>query len=632
MSQIHTPVAEDSARAIRPARAATASRAAVAAAAPRAFARWADVLVVLVLIAAAYGVVAAAMRWAAPLTPSTHISLSPFALPVYAGLSTLRMALAYVLSLVFSLVYARVAVASRGAERVMIPLLDILQSIPILSFLPGVVLALVALFPRSNVGLELAAILLIFTSQAWNMAFSFYHSLLIIPRDLREASRIYRLSRWQRFTRLELPFGMIPLIWNSMMSWAGGWFFLMAAEQFTLGSHSFELPGLGSYLQTAANAGNVGTLLLGLATLIAVIVLLDQLLWRPLIAWADRFKLEQTASGEPPRSAVLRVLRRSALLDWVGARLVAPATEALDSRLSRPRPAGVNAVVVAPGPVAGGSDGRGEVAGVHQGVRRTPLRAWRSRVSGQTWGRIASLALVGLLALVSVVGTLAAVRLLAQVSLGDWGGLLVGAGATLLRTVVALAIGVAWTVPLGVAIGLNPRLARRAQPFVQMVASVPATALFPALLLILLGLPGGLNIAAVALMLLGTQWYLLFNVIAGAMAIPGDLREASAIYRLRGWRRWRLLILPAIFPSLITGLITASGGAWNASIVAEYVSFNNHVYSTVGLGATIARSANSQQYGLLLAATLVMAVIVVAINRLVWRRLYRLAERRFRLE
>ncbi|HKS70626.1 MAG TPA: ABC transporter permease subunit, partial [Ktedonobacterales bacterium] len=414
---------------------------------------------------------------------------------------------------------------------------------------------------------------------------------------------------------------------NSMMSWAGGWFFLMAAEQFTLGSHSFQLPGLGSYLQTAANAGDVGALLLGLATLIAVIVLLDQLLWRPLIAWSDRFKLEQTASGEPPRSAVLRVLRRSALLDWIGTRFITPATEALDTRLSRPRLAGVNAVVVASGPVTGG-DGRGATVG----VRRTPLREWSSRVSGQTWGRIAGIALVGLLALVSVVGTLAAVRLLAQVSLGEWGGLLVAAGATLLRTIVALAIGVAWTVPLGVAIGLNPRLARRAQPFVQMVASVPATALFPALLLILLGLPGGLNIAAIALMLLGTQWYLLFNVIAGAMAIPGDLREASAIYRLRGWRRWRLLILPAIFPSLITGLITASGGAWNASIVSEYVTFNGQSYSTVGLGATIARAAGGEQYGLLLAATLVMALIVVAINRLVWRRLYRLAERRFRLE
>src|SRR5579872_2107946 len=249
MSQIHIPVT-------------TPPRAAGRSVAP-AYSRWVDVAVIVAFVALAYGVVLAASRWATPLTPSTQISLSPAALPYYALLSTLRMAAAYIISLAFSLVYARAAAASRGTERVMLPVLDILQSIPILSFLPGVVLALVALFPHSNIGLELAAILLIFTSQAWNMAFSFYHSLLVIPRDLREAARVYRLSRWQRFTRLELPFGMIPLIWNSMMSWAGGWFFLMAAEQFTLGSHSFQLPGLGSYLQTAANDGDIGALLLG---------------------------------------------------------------------------------------------------------------------------------------------------------------------------------------------------------------------------------------------------------------------------------------------------------------------------------------------------------------------------------
>ncbi|HEV7127347.1 MAG TPA: ABC transporter permease subunit, partial [Ktedonobacterales bacterium] len=557
-------------------------------------------------------------RWAAPLTPSTHIDLSPAALPGYAGLSTLRMALAYLLSLAFSLAYARIAVASRAAERAMIPLLDILQSIPILSFLPGVVLALVALFPRSQTGLELAAILLIFTSQAWNMAFSFHQSLKTVPKELREAASIYRLSAWQRFTRLELPFGAIPLVWNSMMSWAGGWFFLIAAEQFTLGSHNFELPGLGSYLATAANAGDVGALLLGLAALIAVIVLLDQLLWRPLIAWSDRFKLEQTASGETPRSAVLRALRRSALLDWLGSHLLAPAAEEIERWLARGRR--VTAT---------------RARAVHPAVRSVASKpdGWLSRLTRRlSWRRVAGIALAGLAVLGAVVGSLAAARLLAQLSLADWGLLLVGAGATLLRTVVALAIGVAWTVPLGVAIGLNPRLARRAQPFVQMVASVPATALFPALLLVLLGLPGGLNLAAVALMLLGTQWYLLFNVIAGAMAIPGDLREAAVVYRLRGWRRWRLLILPAIFPSLVTGLITASGGAWNASIVSEYVSFNGQTYSTVGLGALIAQSANSEHYALLLAATLVMAAIVVAINRLVWRRLFRLAEQRFRLD
>src|SRR5579859_5593948 len=306
-----------------------------------------DLIVVLAMIAVIAFLVNAASRWAAPLTPTVSIDLAPTALPVYAGYSLLRMLLGYLLSLVFTLIYGHIAANSRRAAVVMVPLLDILQSIPILSFLPAVILALVAAFPHSNIGLELASVILIFTSQAWNMTFSFYHSARTLPKDLLEFSAIARLRPWQKFLKLEVPFSMIGLIWNSMMSWAGGWFFLMAAEQFTLGSHSFELPGLGSYLQTAANAGDLGALLLGLATLIAVIVLLDQLLWRPLIAWADRFKLEQTASGEPPRSGVLRVLRRSALLDWIGTRFVAPATEALDIRLSRPRLAGVNAVVAA---------------------------------------------------------------------------------------------------------------------------------------------------------------------------------------------------------------------------------------------------------------------------------------------
>jgi NitT/TauT family transport system permease protein len=571
---------------------------------------WIDGLIFLAVVAAAYGIVVAASRWASPLTSQEHIDLSAGSLPQYAGLSTLRMALAYSLSLVFSLVYARIAVASRSAERIMIPILDILQSIPILSFLPGVVLGLVALFPHNRVGLELAAILLIFTSQAWNLAFSFHQSLLTIPKDLQEAATIYRLSFWQRFSRLELPFGTIPLIWNSMMSWAGGWFFLMAAEQFTLGSRSFQLPGLGSYLQAAANAGNVPALLLGLATLIAVIVLLDQLLWRPLIAWGDRFKVEQTSGGAAPTTPLaLRALRRSALLLWAGRRAFSPAAAWLDRLLSRPE--------VVPEALATGL--------LPQVTPPLGSVAWLAR-------RLAGLVLATALVGATGWGALAAARLLAGLSPGEWLGIGGSAGVTLVRTSAALLIAVAWTVPVGVAIGMNPRLARRAQSLVQMLASIPATAVFPTLLLLFLHLPGGLNVAAVALMLLGTQWYVLFNVIAGAMAIPSEMREAATIYKLRGWRRWRYLILPAIFPFLVTGMITATGGAWNASIVSEYVTFNQQTVSTVGLGALIASSANGGNYALLLAATLAMAAVVVTLNRVLWRRLYRLAERRYHLD
>ena len=563
--------------------------------------RWVDAVLLLALAAVGYGVMRAAAEWRAPLAAGMRIDLSAARLPYYAGLSTLRMAIAYVISLAFSLVYARVAATSRNAERVMLPLLDILQSIPILSFMPGVVLGLAALFPGRTLGLELAAIILIFTSQAWNLAFSFHQSLITIPRELNEAASVYRLGAWRRFTKLELPFGAIPLIANSMMSWAGGWFFLMASEQFTLGDKNLRLPGLGSYLAGAAENGDTRALILGLATLITVIVLLEQLMWRPLVAWSDRFKFEQTGSAEAPTSRVLDALAGSAAVRWIDTRLVRPMLRGLDRLLS---------------PIGRASRGRTSPA----------ERRYRWAVSVLTL-----LAGAGLLALV-LWGAWSAARIVAALSLAEWRYVLLSAGATFLRTSIALLIAAAWTVPVGVAIGMNPRLARRLQPVVQIAASVPATAVFPVLLLALLALPGGLNMAAVALMLLGTQWYVLFNVIAGAMAIPSDLREAAITYHVTGWRRWKTLILPAVFPYLVTGMITATGGAWNASIVSEYVTFAGRKVSTVGLGALIAQAADSGRFSLLLAGTLVMSAIVIAGNRLIWRRLYTLAESRFRLE
>lgn len=549
------------------------------------------------MAAVAYGIMRAAAEWRAPLSPNVQVSLSARLLPYYAGLSTLRMTIAYVLSLAFSIAYARIAAGSRAAERFMLPLLDILQSVPILSFMPGVVLGLAALFPGRTLGLEIAAVILIFTSQAWNLAFSFHQSLLTIPRELSEAAAIYRLGFWRRFTRLELPFGAISLIANSMMSWAGGWFFLMASEQFTLGSNNLRLPGLGSYLAAAADAGDTRALVLGLATLIAVIVLLDQLLWRPLVAWSDRFKLEQSG-GDAPQSRLLNALSGSAMLEWVSTRVTRPLTRTLDRKLGS-----------------------------------SPVAAPRARTPrSELWNRLARwLPMLLVIALV-VWGSIAAVGALAGLTGRDWRFVLVSAGATFLRTTIALALAAAWTIPVGVAIGMNPRWARRAQPLVQITASVPATAVFPILLLALLALPGGLNFAAVALMLLGTQWYVLFNVIAGAMAIPSDLREVASTYRVTGWRRWKTLILPAIFPYLVTGMITATGGAWNASIVSEYVTFAGRKESTIGLGSLIAQAAERSDFRLLLAGTLVMSAIVISCNRLVWRRLYTLAETRYRLD
>jgi NitT/TauT family transport system permease protein len=382
-----------------------------------------------------------------------------------------------------------------------------------------------------------------------------------------------------------------------MMSWAGGWFFLMASEQFTLGSNNLRLPGLGSYLAAAADADDTHALVLGIGTLVVVIVLLDQLFWRPLVAWSDRFKLE-LSGGDAPRSRLLDALRGSTMLAWVSTKVTRPLARALDRALGSP-PAAIP-----------------RTRASHSKLRSMLVR-WVPRVV--------------LLALV-LRGAVATIGALAGMTWSDWRLIALSAGATLLRTTIALALAAAWTIPVGVAIGTNPRWARRAQPLVQITASVPATAVFPVLLLGLLALPGGLNIAAVALMLLGTQWYVLFNVIAGAMAIPSDLRDVASTYGVTGWRRWKTLIFPAIFPYLVTGMITATGGAWNASIVSEYVTFAGRKESTIGLGSLIAKAAEGGDFRLLLAGTLVMAAIVISSNRLVWRRLYALAETRYRLD
>ncbi len=560
----------------------------------RVWSRLSEVVVCCGLLALFYGVVAVAGTWLGPFTPAAAISRSPAALPRYAAYSLLRIAVAYVLSLVFAVGYGYLAAHRPRAERVMIPLLDILQSIPVLSFLPGVMLAMIALVPRRQLGVELGAILLIFTGQVWNMAFSFYSSIRTIPRELQESARVFRFSAWQRFAQLELPHAAIGLVWNSMMSVAGGWFFLMACEMFVLGARDFRLPGLGSYLQTAASAGDTRAVVWGLVAMVGVIVLLDQLVWRPVLAWAAKFKLEQVESAEVSGSALLDLLRRSQVLALAKRRVAAPLGERLllfAARRARDR-----------GPA--------------------PLARWRIW-AGRTVG-LAALA-------VTAYGVWRAALMIAALTGPKLEQVLVGAGATFLRVAVALAVGAAWAIPAGVAIGLSPRLARIAQPLAQIAASVPATALFPVVLLALSRL-GAYFAAPVVLMLLGTQWYILFNVIAGAMAIPADLKEVASVFRFRRVERWRLLILPGIFPYLVTGLVTAAGGAWNASIIAEYFHFKDHTLAATGLGSIISQATDRGDFDQLLVATVVMATVVVSTNRLVWRRLYRLAETRFKLE
>jgi NitT/TauT family transport system permease protein len=555
-----------------------------------------DVIMFGAGIALFYAVVTVGLSWFGPFTPSVEISRSLRALPAYAGYSLLRITIAYVLSLGFALVYGYVAAYNHRAERFMLPLLDVLQSIPVLSFLPGVMLAMVALFPGRQLGVELGAILLIFTGQVWNMAFSFYASLKSIPKDMREAAEIYRFSWWQRFTQMELPFSAIGLVWNSMMSVAGGWFALMVCEMFVLGSRDFRLPGLGSYLQTAASGGDTASMFWGVTTMVAVIVLLDQFVWRPVIAWAEKFKVEQVESTDAPRSWVLNLVQHSSGLARIRQKTLRPLGERLLLYFARKH----------------AEEGPEEHAAA--------WREWLLR-------GLAVLALGGI-----GYGVVRVAIILSGVGKAELHATALGLGATFLRVNVALLIGALWTIPAGVAIGFNPKLARIAQPLAQIAASVPATALLPVILLVLIRLGGGLGLASIVVLLLGTQWYVLFNVIAGAMAIPTDLKECCSVFRVRGIDRWKKLILPGIFPYLVTGLVTASGGAWNASIVAEYFHFKGQIYTTTGLGATIQQATDSGDFHLLLVATMMMAATVVTINRLVWRKLYGLAETRFRLE
>jgi NitT/TauT family transport system permease protein len=539
-----------------------------------------------------YGILQVGRNWLGPFTPHIEISRSLGALPVYAGYSLLRIALAYLLSLLFALTYGYIAAYRPRAERFMIPLLDVLQSIPVLSFLPGVMLAMAALFPGRQLGVELGAVLLIFTGQVWNMAFSFYASLKSIPREMREAAAIYRFNWWQRFIQIELPFATIGLVWNSMMSVAGAWFFLMACEQFG----DFRLPGLGSYLQAAADNGDTRSILLGIITMVAVIVLIDQFVWRPVIAWAEKFKMEQVESSTVPTSWVLDFLQRSRGVALFRKRAIRPLREEMVQFFSRKQ----------------------EVPAESTGENRAVLWLWQ----------ILGIAVLGAIGY----AVIQVVMILTGIQGSEFRQIGIGLGATFLRVNLTLLLGALWTIPVGVAIGFNPRLARIAQPLAQIAASVPATALFPVVLLVLIRLGGGLGVGSIVLLLLGTQWYILFNVIAGAIAIPTDLKEVAGVFGIRGWERWRKLILPGIFPFLVTGMITASGGAWNASIVAEYFHFKGQTYSTVGVGAMISAATDSKNFDLLLASTIALAAVVVTTNRLVWRRLYRLAETRFKLE
>jgi NitT/TauT family transport system permease protein len=523
------------------------------------------------------------------------VSTDPANLPYYAARSLLRMFAALGLSVVFTFVYATAAARLRRAEKVLIPLLDILQSVPILGFLSITITGFIALFPGSELGLECASIFAIVTSQAWNMTFAFYYSLISQPRELDEASRLLRLSRWQRFWRVDVPSGMIPLVWNGMMSFGGGWFFLTASEALSVNNHQFALPGIGAYVAAAGDAGELNRVLLAIAVMVVMVVGVNVLFWRPLTAWVERFRVEESAGAEAPRSLTLDLIRRSRIPRTVGStlgKLVYPIDRAFTSF----------------------------------GVAEHPLRTstTRRRAGDLAFGAILGVAIgYGVYRMIEFIGS--------TVGFGEMGHALLLGLATFGRVVVVVIFATLIWVPAGVWIGLNPKISRLAQPVVQVLASFPANFLFPVFAALLVATGISLNLGGIVLMALGSQWYILFNVIAGASAIPNDLREAAANLRLPRMLWWRKLILPAIFPSYSTGGITAAGGAWNASIVAEVVSYHGTTLTATGLGAYIRDATADGDSGRILVGVIVMSCYVVAMNRFFWRRLYGLSERRFSL-
>ncbi|MBI3320651.1 MAG: ABC transporter permease subunit [Candidatus Omnitrophica bacterium] len=556
---------------------------------------WSDLGVVALLAAALYGVMRVAKHWQAPLQPHVEINLSLWALPGYTVLSLLRGIAAYGLSLVFALTYGYLAAHRPRAERVLLPLLDVLQSIPVLGFLPGAVVALVALFPNTNAGLELASILMIFTGQVWNLAFSFYQSLRGIPLELREAAQLYQFNWWQRFRRVELSASVISLAWNSMMAMAGGWFFLMICESFTLGTQDFRLPGLGAYMSMAIAHRRIPAICAGILAMVLMIVIVDTCVWRPVLVWAQRFRFEETATAEAQGSRILRWFTRSWLTQAAVTNVAHPISEWLTAQANAPRQPSVQPV-------------RRYTAST---VRLLSLLIAVIGAAGMGWA-LASLW-----------------HLIRHLTLSEWGHLVMSAILTCGRVFAAVIVGSLWTIPVGIWIGRSDRLRSRLQPFVQIAASFPAPMLYPLLLLGLQGAGWGLGLGAVILMLIGTQWYILFNVIAGASSVPVDLREVAQAYRFTRRQRWQMVWWPAVFPYLITGWVTAAGGAWNASIVAEYISLGPQISFTPGLGSLISRAASQGHYQLLAAAVMTMAILVVLINRYLWKPLYRLAETRY---
>jgi NitT/TauT family transport system permease protein len=558
-----------------------------------------DVIALAMIVALFVAIAKGSRGMVAELPPAgaESISLDYGNLPYYALRTVLRMFAALAASFLFTFTYATLAAKSRRAEMVLIPLLDVLQSVPVLGFLSFTVTFFLGLFPGSMLGPECAAIFAIFTSQAWNMAFSFYQSLRTVPRDLDEVTRGFRLTAWQRFWSLEVPFAIPGLLWNTMMSMSGGWFFVVASEAISVGNTTITLPGIGSYLALAIDQRRVDAVIAAIIAMFAVILIYDQLLFRPVVAWASKFRVELSAGQTAEESWALTIFQRTR---WL--RLVARSSGRLLMRWASWR-------VELPFTLRGGT-------------RAHPLLS-----------KVVDIAWLTLIAIITA-WSLWEITAFVQTQL-SWSDLFETIGLTLLtmtRVVVLLVLATAFWVPISVWIGLRPRVAERVQPLAQFLAAFPVNVLFPMAVIAILHLRLNPDIWLSPLIILGTQWYIVFNVIAGASAFPNDLKEAALTFRAKGWQWWRNVILPGIFPYYVTGALTASGGSWNASIVAEYVKWGDDKVAAHGIGAYIAQATQAGDYPQIVLGVTVMSIFVIIFNRLLWRPLFAFAGRRLRLD
>jgi NitT/TauT family transport system permease protein len=588
---------------------------------PQRFFSLADLLILMLIGTVIYGLVTTGQQWRASYHPVTEIDLSIRYLPYYTILSGIRGLIAYALSLTFTIFVGYFAAKSATAEKILIPMLDILQSIPVLAFLPVVFLSLISIFPKSNMGLELGAILLIFTGQVWNMTFSFYSSIKGVPIDFKEAYTVIGLSRWQTLWKVEMPFAAVNLVWNSLLSLAGGWFFLSVCESFPVGDQNFQLPGLGSYMQVAVAQWNIKAMILGISAMVFLIVAIDFVIGRPALNWVQRFRLESIPGVTPAEPLMGVVLKQSRIVRFL---------RLLFRRQMFQRRMNIKARK------ASEMDGQVEVITERQLGPRAVVRRGQGvlvrMVNGIFGSKYFEWLLFAAVFAVLLFGFYKLLKLLGQVNLSTWVILIRNTMWTGVRVAVSTLLSTLWTVPVGIWIATSSKRIRLFQPIIQVMASFPAPMLYPLAIMVFFKMGMSFDWAAGFLMMLGTQWYVLFNVLAGALRVPQELKYALELMDTPKWEIWRTLYIPSIFPSLVTGWVTAAGGAWNASIVSEIMDFRGEHYRTAGLGATISVATANADFPLLAAGLTVMVVVVVMLNRTLWAKLYRLAQNRYRLD